>query len=67
MKIIHRFACASYDVGKLDNYMYATKKCIKNALYPDLKNKIYTRLTIRTLCNRIIYNRYSIWSNMYYT
>lgn len=39
MKIIYRFACASYDVGKLDNFMYATKKCIKNALYPDLKKK----------------------------
>lgn len=49
MKIIHRFACASYDVGKLDNYMYATKKCIKNALYPDLKNKNYTRLDHKNL------------------
>lgn len=29
MKIIYRFACASYDVGKLDNYMYATKNALK--------------------------------------
>lgn len=51
MKIIYCFVCVLYDVGKLDNYMYVIKKCIKNVLYLDLKNKNYIRLIIRILCN----------------
>lgn len=66
MKIIYCFVCVLYDVGKLDDYMYVIKKCIKNVLYLDLKNKNYIRLIIRILCNSIIYNWYLIWFNMFY-